>query len=134
MTDHTIAYSWRLREVMATRGLYNISELIPMLTARGITLSASQIYRQIGTRPERMSLLLLGALTDALDCTVEDLCNFRVQSAFTAKGTGGHVVGRPPPGAHVQSNARPPRRRRYPVAPTAATGADPRESDATRTA
>jgi DNA-binding Xre family transcriptional regulator len=72
----TIQYTWRLREIMATRGLFNISELIPLLTERGIELSASQIYRLVGQKPERISLALLGALCDALDCTVEELCEF----------------------------------------------------------
>jgi DNA-binding Xre family transcriptional regulator len=81
----TITYSWRLREIMAARGLNNISDLIPLLTERGITLSASQIYRLVGTRPDRISLTVLGALTDALDCTVEDLCAFRVEAAAPLK-------------------------------------------------
>jgi DNA-binding Xre family transcriptional regulator len=72
-----IEYSWRLREIMAARGLFNISDLIPLLVERGVDLSPSQIYRLVGGKPERISLPLLGALCDALDCTVEDLCQFR---------------------------------------------------------
>ena len=51
MSRTTITYSWRLREIMAARGLNNISDLIPLLTERGITLSSSQIYRLVGDRP-----------------------------------------------------------------------------------
>lgn len=76
-----IDYSWRLREIMAARGLFNISELIPLLTERGIDLSASQIYRLVGQKPERISLPLLGALCDALECTVEELCEFTAVAA-----------------------------------------------------
>jgi hypothetical protein len=36
-----VAYQWRLREVMATRGLFTTTELVPLLAERGITLSAS---------------------------------------------------------------------------------------------
>jgi DNA-binding Xre family transcriptional regulator len=85
MTRQTITYSWRLREIMAACGLHTISDLIPLLTERGITLSASQIYRLVSTRPDRISLIVLGALTDALDCTVEDLCAFRVRAAALPK-------------------------------------------------
>lgn len=81
----TIDYSWRLREIMATRGLFNISELIPLLTERGIELSASQIYRLVGQKPERVSLPLLGALCDALQCSVEDLCAFTPVAAGTPR-------------------------------------------------
>lgn len=51
-----------------------ISDLIPHLEDRGVTLSASQIYRLIGGKPERMNLALHGTLLDALDCTFEELC------------------------------------------------------------
>jgi DNA-binding Xre family transcriptional regulator len=81
----TVSYSWRLRELMAARGLYNISDLIPLLNERGIDLSASQIYRLVGAKPERVSLRLLGALCDALECTVEDLCQFQVEAAPARK-------------------------------------------------
>ncbi|SCF72174.1 hypothetical protein GA0115254_11309 [Streptomyces sp. Ncost-T10-10d] len=32
-----INYRWRLRELMATRGMFTVTELIPHLTERGIT-------------------------------------------------------------------------------------------------
>lgn len=73
-----IEYTWRLRELMAARGMHTISDLIPQLADRGITLSASQIYRLIGSKPERMSLVLLGALLDILDCSFEELCPMAV--------------------------------------------------------
>ncbi|NGP09709.1 helix-turn-helix transcriptional regulator [Rhodococcus sp. 14C212] len=76
-----VEYSWRLREIMAVRGLNNISDLIPLLIERGIDLSPSQIYRMLGQRPDRISLALLGAICDALDCSVEDLCQFRIEAA-----------------------------------------------------
>ena len=80
-----IEYSWRLREIMAARGLFNISDLIPLLVERGIELSPSQIYRLVGQKPERMSMTLLGALCDALDCTVEDLCQFHTVATAQRK-------------------------------------------------
>ncbi|MEV6602410.1 helix-turn-helix transcriptional regulator [Actinoplanes sp. NPDC051346] len=92
MSRTTITYSWRLREIMAARGLNNISDLIPLLTERGITLSASQIYRLVGDRPERISLTVLGALIDALDCTVEDLCAFRVEATAAPKAVNAGPV------------------------------------------
>ena len=51
-------YKWRLREIMASRGLNNISDILPLLNDRGIDLSSSQIYRLIGQKPERISLQL----------------------------------------------------------------------------
>lgn len=81
--NRRIEYKWRLREIMAARGMNNISDLLPLLADRGVTLSDSQIYRLVGQKPERISLALLGAVTDALQCTVEDLCQFEIASATT---------------------------------------------------
>ncbi|MFH9355622.1 helix-turn-helix domain-containing protein [Kitasatospora sp. NPDC017646] len=38
-----------------------------------ITLSSSQVYRLVVERPERLSLKILMALLDILDCTMDDL-------------------------------------------------------------
>ena len=66
-------YRWRLREVMAARGLWATTDLAPLLRARGIDLSAPQIYRLVTQTPERLSLKTLMALCDALDCDSTDL-------------------------------------------------------------
>ena len=68
-----LGYRWRLREIMAARGLYMTTDLAPLLAERGITLSAPQIYRLVTQVPERLSLRTLMALCDALDCTSVDL-------------------------------------------------------------
>ncbi|MFD3821880.1 helix-turn-helix domain-containing protein [Streptomyces sp. NPDC058625] len=66
-------YHWHLRKVMADRGMFSTTDLIPPLAERGITLSSSQVYRLVVERPERLSLKILMALLDILDCTMDDL-------------------------------------------------------------
>ncbi|GCB51336.1 helix-turn-helix transcriptional regulator [Streptomyces sp. NL15-2K] len=66
-------YHWHLRKVMADRGMFSTTDLIPPLAERGITLSTSQVYRLVVERPERLSLKILMALLDILDCTMDDL-------------------------------------------------------------
>jgi DNA-binding Xre family transcriptional regulator len=66
-------YQWHLRQVMAARGMFQTTDLIDPLTARGIALSSSQVYRLVTERPERLSLKILMALLDILDCTMEEL-------------------------------------------------------------
>ena len=39
-----VSYQWRLREVMAAAGLFNASDLEPLLADRGITLSSVQVW------------------------------------------------------------------------------------------
>jgi DNA-binding Xre family transcriptional regulator len=66
-------YRWHLRQVMATRGMFSTTDLLAPLSERGITLSSSQVYRLVVDRPERLSLKILMALLDILDCTMEEL-------------------------------------------------------------
>ncbi|MET7356576.1 helix-turn-helix domain-containing protein [Streptomyces mirabilis] len=68
-----ISYRWRLRELMAARGMFTVAELMPHLTERGITLSSSQVHRLVSGTPERLSLPVLATLCDILDCTPTDL-------------------------------------------------------------
>jgi DNA-binding Xre family transcriptional regulator len=68
-----ISYRWRLRELMAARGTFTVTELMPHLSERGITLSASQVHRLVSGTPERLSLPVLAALCDILGCTPTDL-------------------------------------------------------------
>ena len=66
-------YRWHLRKVMADRGMFATTDLIEPLAHRGIHLSSSQVYRLVTERPERLSLKVLMALLDILDCSMDDL-------------------------------------------------------------
>jgi DNA-binding Xre family transcriptional regulator len=66
-------YRWHLRQVMASREMFQTTDLIDPLAQRGITLSSSQVYRLVVERPERLSLKILMALLDILDTTMEEL-------------------------------------------------------------
>ena len=66
-------YRWHLRKVMADRGMFATTDLIGPLAQRRIRLSSSQVYRLVAERPERLSLKVLMALLDILDCSLEDL-------------------------------------------------------------
>lgn len=66
-------YQWHLRQVMATRGMFSTTDLLEPLAERGIKLSSSQVYRLVTDRPERLSLKILMALLDILDCAMTDL-------------------------------------------------------------
>jgi hypothetical protein len=45
MMKRHVSSQWRLREVMATHGMFTITEVVPLLVDRGITLSVSQVHR-----------------------------------------------------------------------------------------
>lgn len=88
-------YRWNLRQVMAARGLFQTTDLIDPLAARGIALSSSQVYRLVVERPERLSLKVLMALLDILDCSMDELIE-PVAAAGTAhrrRAVGGPETG-----------------------------------------
>jgi len=68
-----VGYLWRLREVMASRGLFSTTALVPLLAQRGIELSHVQVWRLVTGMPERLSLPVLAALCDILQVTPSDL-------------------------------------------------------------
>jgi len=85
-----VSYRWRLRELMAGRGMFTTSELVPLLAARGISLSVSQVHRLVTGTPERLSLPVLAALCDILDVTPADLIVTKAENIDLRKtGTTG---------------------------------------------
>lgn len=68
-----VGYHWHLRRLMAERGMFATTDLIEPLARRGIRLSSSQVYRLVVERPERLSLKILMALCDILDCAMDQL-------------------------------------------------------------
>jgi DNA-binding Xre family transcriptional regulator len=83
-----VSYQWRLRELMAERGLFTTVELVPLLTERGITLSASQVHRLVTGSPERLSLAVLAALCDVFDVTPADLITTTAANVTTRAADG----------------------------------------------
>jgi DNA-binding Xre family transcriptional regulator len=88
-------YRWNLRQVMASRGLFQTTDLIRPLAQRGIELSSSQVYRLVTDRPERLSLKVLMALLDILGCSMEDLIEpvAAAKPARKAKTASGEEAG-----------------------------------------
>ena len=88
-------YRWNLRQVMAGRGMFQTTDLIGPLAQREIRLSSSQVYRLVVERPERLSLKVLMALLDILDCTMEDLIEpaAAAEPARKAKAASGEDAG-----------------------------------------
>ncbi|MHA7288013.1 helix-turn-helix domain-containing protein [Arthrobacter sp. MDT3-44] len=84
-----IDYRWRLPELMAARGLHNSTDLSPLLKERGIELSASQVYRLVTQRPERISLMMVSALCDIFTCGPGDLITVTAADAKARKAASG---------------------------------------------
>jgi DNA-binding Xre family transcriptional regulator len=102
--NRTISYQWRLREIMATRGLFTATDLEPLLAERGIGLSSVQVWRLVTQTPERLSLPVLAALCDILDVTPADLITTTAENAARPAAAAG--------GGQVDPDAIRPRRAR----------------------
>lgn len=84
-----MGYDWRLRQLMADRGMFATSDLAGPLAERGVTLSREQLWRLVSQPPQRLSLNVLAAICDILDCNPADLIKVRVENTSVPKtGTG----------------------------------------------
>jgi len=87
------SYQWRLREVMATHGMFAATDLEPHLAERGITLSSVQVWRLVTGTPERLSLPVLAALCDIFTCTPAELIATKAQNVAPRRtAAAGDVV------------------------------------------
>ena len=88
-----VSYQWRLREVMAAHGLFNATDLEPLLAERGIRLSSVQVWRLVTQTPERLSLPVLAALCDVFEVTADQLIATTARSTPARKTAAGHGHG-----------------------------------------
>ena len=96
MTRHVVI-QWNLRQVMATRSIFQTSDLVPLLAERSVVLSAAQVYRLVTQTPERLSLRTLMALCDILACSPNDLIE-PVAATGRSRATGTSGAGALAPG------------------------------------
>ncbi len=99
MTARRVVMTWNLRQVMATRGMFQTSDLIPLLAERDIHLSRPYVHRLVTKAPQRLNVDLLAALCEILDCEPNDLLTPTVEATKTSRtatasgGEGGPGIG-----------------------------------------
>jgi DNA-binding Xre family transcriptional regulator len=74
--------------MMAAPNLWKTTDLIPLLRERGVSLSTAQVYRLVADKPERLSMRILVALCDILDCSPTDLIEPYVEASARKKTAG----------------------------------------------
>lgn len=84
-----VSMRWNLRQVMAAQGIYQTSELVPMLAERDVHLSREHVYRLVTKTPQRLNIEVLAALCDVLDCEPNDLLEPVAHTQPAAKAAGG---------------------------------------------
>jgi len=93
--NRKMGYRWHLRRIMAERGMFATTELVPALAERGVHLSREQVFRLVTQEPQRLSLDTLAALCDILECTVGDLIEVEVVNKPLRKAAGETSVPAP---------------------------------------
>ena len=105
MARRRLNFHWHLRRVMAAHDIWQTTQLVPLLRERGVELSATQVYRLVTDKPERLSLRTLTALCDIFDCSPADLIEPYVEAAGRRQKAEGATV------IDVSPNLRPKRAR-----------------------
>ncbi len=82
--------------------MFTATELVSLPQGRGIDLSASQVHRLVSGAPERLSVRMLSALCDILECTRADLVATRPRTPASA-GPPPATVSQPGPAAGTRS-------------------------------
>lgn len=80
---------WHLRQVMAAHGMFQTTDLVPLLAERGVHLSREQVYRLVTSTPQRLNMDVLAALCDILECGPHDLIEVVAQPRQIRKAAGG---------------------------------------------
>lgn len=91
-----MGYDWHLRKVMADRGLFQTTDLVPLLAERGVVLSREQVFRLVTRPPQRLSMDVLTALCDIFECTPNELIEVQVVNTSVKKVAGTASAPTPP--------------------------------------
>lgn len=64
---------WRVRVVMAERGIRSVSELVRQLDSIGVSISVAQLGRLIDGKTQLWNQQVIEGLMTVLDCELSDL-------------------------------------------------------------
>ncbi len=90
---------WHLRMRMAEKGMFQTSDLVPLLAERGVHLSREQVFRLVTQPPQRLSMDTLAALCAILSCSPNDLIEVEAVSKQVRKAAG--EQGAAPPARRI---------------------------------
>lgn len=83
---------WRLRKLMADRGMFQTTDLVGPLRDAGITLSREQVFRLVTQTPQRLNMEVFAALCVILECEPNDLIHVAPAGEESPRtGTSGSI-------------------------------------------
>lgn len=100
----TLDFTWNLRQIMADQGMFQTTDLHPLLAQHGVGMSREQVYRLVTQKPQRLSMEVLMALCASLGCQPNDLIEtFQpARQAVGAEPTRGSIGDLRPPRATIR--------------------------------
>jgi DNA-binding Xre family transcriptional regulator len=103
---------WRLRELMAGKGLFSAVQLEQTLHEQGVKLGPSQAHELLTRAPRQPRMAVLFALCEVLDCTLADLWVVHHRATATpaegkvAAGARQRLAGLKPVAARLEEGQR----------------------------
>jgi DNA-binding Xre family transcriptional regulator len=82
-----MGFQWNLRKIMASKDIFQTTDLVPLLAERGVHLSREQVFRLVTQPPKRLPMDTLAALCDILDCSPNDLIEITVVNVEVRKAS-----------------------------------------------
>ncbi len=64
-----MSFQWKLKEKMASKGIWRCTDFTKLLNQYGINISVSMVTRIVEKAPERINTQVLDAICDLLECT-----------------------------------------------------------------
>ena len=92
----TVSMKWNIRQVMAKQGIFQTSELVPLLKERGIHLTRQYVGGGVAGAPERVNADLLAAVCDVLGWAAAGL--LQLEAAETKTLSVPKAIGEKGPG------------------------------------
>ena len=91
VTGSPVTLAFRIRVVMAERGIRSVAALQRMLKTIGVDISVPQLIRIIDGQSTHVSTAVLGGLIAVLQCGIEDLIAVTKQGSTYSNGMAAPV-------------------------------------------
>ena len=91
VTGSPVTLAFRIRVVMAERGIRSVAALQRMLKSIGVDISVPQLIRIVDGQSTHVSTAVLGGLIAVLQCGIEDLIAVTKQGPTYSNGMAAPV-------------------------------------------
>lgn len=91
------AVKWKLRSLLAEKGMFKTTDLHRALKELGIELSREQVYRLVTTTPQRLNIDVFAGICLVLECSPNDIIEVEYEETHTVRAQRASGSGKLPP-------------------------------------